>query len=93
MGFAHGWFRMILGCFFGVIPIFCFGILRIFGGNRKNEENWKIWAKIGLLRRRVGNPRCGVDLRQGMGYHRRSDTEVPKWHPSGYAEAKAYAAS
>ena len=35
MGFAHGWFRMILG----VIPMFCFGILRIFGGNRKNEEN------------------------------------------------------
>ena len=25
----------------GVIPMFCFGILWIFGGNRKNEENWK----------------------------------------------------
>ena len=34
----------------GVIPMFCF---RIFGGNRKNEETWKIWAKIGLLHRSV----------------------------------------
>ena len=30
----------------GVIPMFCFVILRIFGGNRKNEENWKIWEKM-----------------------------------------------
>ena len=29
----------------GVIPMFRFEILRIFGGNRKNEENWKFWAK------------------------------------------------
>ena len=63
--------------------MFCFGIFRIFGGNRKNEENWKIWAKFGLLRRSVGNPRCGVDLRQGVGHPRRSEAEVPKWHPSG----------
>ena len=27
--------RMLLG----VIPMFCFGILRIFGGNRKKEKN------------------------------------------------------
>ena len=27
----------------GVIPMLCFEILRIFGGNRKKEENWKIW--------------------------------------------------
>ena len=63
--------------------MFCFGILRIFGGNRKKEENWKIWAKIGLLRCSVGNPLCGVDLRQGMGYPRRGEAKVPKWHPSG----------
>ena len=25
----------------GVIPLFSFGILRIFGGNHKREENWK----------------------------------------------------
>ena len=31
----------------GVIPMFCFGILGDFGGNRKKEENWKIWAKTG----------------------------------------------
>ena len=48
----------------GVISMFCLGILRIFGGNRKKKENWKIWAKkIGLLRRSVGNPRRGIDLR------------------------------
>ena len=33
----------------GVIPMFCFGILRIFGGNRKNEEYWKILAFSGHL--------------------------------------------
>ena len=31
----------------GVIPMFCFVILRIFGGNRKKEKNWKIWEKMG----------------------------------------------
>ena len=31
----------------GVIPIFSFEILRIYGGNRKKEENWKIWEKMG----------------------------------------------
>ena len=31
----------------GVIPMLCFGILRIFGGNHKKEENWKIWEKTG----------------------------------------------
>ena len=59
--------------------MFCFGI---FGGNRKKEENWKIWAKIGLLRRSVGNPCRGVDLRQGVGYPHHGEAEVPKWHPS-----------
>ena len=31
----------------GVIPMFCFGILGDFGGNRKKKENWKIWEKTG----------------------------------------------
>ena len=53
----------------GVIPIFCFGILRIFGGNRKKEEKLENLGKIGLLRHSVGNPRRGK-------------AEVPKWHPS-----------
>ena len=37
-----------------------------FGGNRKNEEKWKS-GHIKLLCRSVGNPRCGVDLHQGVG--------------------------
>ena len=63
--------------------MFCFGILRIFGGNRKKEENWKIWAKIWLLRRSVGNPRRGVDLPQGMRYPLRGEVEVTKCHLLG----------
>ena len=61
----------------GVIPMFCFGILRIFGGKLENL------GIIGLLRRNVKNPRCGVDPRQGVGYPHSSETKVPKWHPSG----------
>ena len=44
----------------------CFGILRIFGEKSQNRKNWKS-GHMGLLRCSVGNPRCGVDLRQGMG--------------------------
>ena len=62
--------------------MFCFRILRIFGGNRKKEENWKNPGIIGLLHRSVGNPRRGVDLCQGVGYPHRGEAEVPKWHPS-----------
>ena len=59
----------------GLIPMFCFGILRNYGGNRKNEENWKIWALSGsyvehkepTLRRRP-TPRRGIPLpRRGQG--------------------------
>ena len=60
----------------------CFGILRICGGNRKKRKSGKS-VKIGLLRCNVGNPRRGVDLRQGMGHPHRGEAEVPKWHPSG----------
>ena len=81
----------------GVISMFCFGILRIFGGNRKNEENWEIWSKIGLLRRNVGNPRRGVgnplhgvDLRQGVGHPCHNKAEVPKWQPSGMPRCSYY---
>ena len=73
----------------GMIFMFCFGILRIFGVNRKKEENWKIWAKIGLQCHCVGNPRhCvgnqlhGIDPRQGVGHPRCGEAEVPKWHLS-----------
>ena len=52
--------------------MFCFGILRIFRGNRKKEENWKIGAK------RAPTPRRGIpSLRQGRG---------AKMAPLGYAE-------
>ena len=67
----------------GVISMFCFEILRIFGGNLKKEENWKILTKIRLPRRSVGNPRRGIDLCQGVGHPRRGEAEVPKWNPSG----------
>ena len=36
---------------------------------------------IGLLRHNVGNPRCGIDLRQGVGYPRCGEAEVPKGTP------------
>ena len=74
----------------GVISMFCFEILRIFGENLKKEENWKILTKIGLPRRSVGNPcrsvgnpRRGIDLCQGVGHPRHGEAEVPKWNPSG----------
>ena len=75
MGFSHGLFMMILR----VIPMFCFEILE------KNSRSVKLenLGIIGLLRHSVGNPCCGVDLRQGVGYPRRGEAEVPKWHPSG----------
>ena len=57
--------------------MFCFGILRFFGGKLENL------GIIGLLCHNVGNPHCGVDPCQGVGYPHRSETEVPKWHPSG----------
>ena len=65
--------------------MFCFEILRIFEEKsqkckKQKLENLRI---IGLLRRSVGNPRCGVDLCQGMGYPRCGEAKVPKWHPSG----------
>ena len=44
----------------GVIPMFCFEILRIFGENGKSRH-------FRLLCRSVGNPRRSVDLRQGVG--------------------------
>ena len=57
MGLACGWFRMILR----VIPLFCFGILRISEEivKRGKLENLGIF---GLLHRNVGNLRRDVDL-------------------------------
>ena len=49
-----------------VIPMFCFGILRIFEEKLQKSKRWK-FRHFGLLRRSIGNPRRGVDLRQGVG--------------------------
>ena len=62
-----------------VIPMFCLGFWRKIAKVKKLEN----LGIIRLLRRSVGNPHRGVDLRQGVGYPHRSDAEVPKWHPSG----------
>ena len=67
----------------GVIPKFCFGILRIFGEKSQKYKNWKNLGIIGLIRLSVRNPRRGVDLRQGVGYPHRGKAQVPKWHPLG----------
>ena len=87
MGFAHGWFRIILGCYWSDSHVLFWDfedfLRRI--AKVKKMENLGI---IGVLRRSVGNPRRGVDLHQGVGYPRRDEAEVPKWHPSGcYAAA------
>ena len=66
----------------GMIPMICFGILRIFREKNRKRANWKS-GHIWLLRRSVGNPRCEVDLSRGVGYPCRGEAEVPKWHPSG----------
>ena len=63
----------------GVIPCFVLGFWRKIVKVQKLEN----LGIIGLLRRSIGNPRRGIDLRQGMGYPRRGEAEVPKWHPSG----------
>ena len=63
--------------------MFCFGILRIFEKKSQKSKKLENLSIIGLLRHSIGNPRHSVDLRQGVGYPRPSEAEVPKWHPSG----------
>ena len=62
----------------GVIPMFCFEILRIFGEKTQNSKNRKT-GHIGLLRRSVGNPRRGVGLCQGVGSLSAARTRCQKW--------------
>ena len=47
---------------------------------RKSQKGGKLenLGIIGLLRRNIGNPRRGVDLRQGVENPRRGEVEVPK---------------
>ena len=63
--------------------MFCFRILRIFGGNCKKRKTGKSWH-FRAPTPSIGNPRRGIDLRQGVGYPRRSEAKVPKWHPLGH---------
>ena len=78
--------------YIGLIPMFYFGILKNFEGNRKKEKDWKSgenWVptpqhKEPTLQRRP-TLRCGIpSLRRGRG---------AKMAPLRYAEAKAYAAA
>ena len=88
MGFAHGWFRMILGRIESDSHVL-FWDFEDFLEEISKKGKLENLGIIGLLRRSVGNPRCGVDLRQGVDlcqgvkYPRRGKAEVPKWHPSG----------
>ena len=77
MSFAHGWFRMILGCY-------CYVLFWDFENFwRKSQKGGKLenLGKNRLLRHNVGNPRRGVDLRQGVGYPCRDEAEVQNGTP------------
>ena len=93
MGFANGWFMMILGCYL---------VLGFWGDLGEKLQKCKKRGKlgiIGLLCRSVGNPRRGVgvdprrgvgvdprrgvDLHQGVGYLVVARPMCQKWHPSG----------
>ena len=48
-----------------VIPMICFGFLRIFGEKSQKRKTEKS-GQNGLLCCNVGNPRYSVDLRRSM---------------------------
>ena len=65
--------------------MFCFGVLRIFGRNRRSAKRRKTGQKIGPFRHSEGLPR------HSEGLPRRSEAEGPKRPPLGcYAAAKRY---
>ena len=74
MGFAHGWFRMILRCYWELFPCFCFGILE---KNRKSEKTGKSghYRAPKPLRR---EPMSQRRPSQGVGYPRHNEAEVQK---------------
>ena len=75
----------------GVILMFCFEILRIFGEKLQKSKNWK-FGHFELLRcSSVGNPRRNVDLRQGMGCLAAARPRCQNGTPR--ATTKAYAAA
>ena len=69
-----------------VISRVSFGFGVISEKNHKKGKPKKS-GKNGFLRRIVGNPRRSVDLHYNVGYPRRGEAKVPKWHPLGYATA------
>ena len=65
-----------------MIPMICFGILRIFGEKSQNNKNWEIWAfRAPTPQRREPKPRCSPTPQLGMPH--RDEAERPKWPPSG----------
>ena len=75
----------------GVIPMFCFGFLRIFIEKYQKSKRENL-DKHGLLCRSVGNPRCGVSLHHSVGCPRRGKAGVLKWHPlESYGSTEGYA--
>ena len=69
-----------------VIPMFCFGFLRIFGEKSQKRKRENL-GKHGLLRCSVGNPCRGVALRHSMGCPSHGEAEMPKRAPLRYATA------
>ena len=66
--------------------MFCFGILGIFGGNRKKRKIGKIWAKWApTLQRREPTPRRRPTPRLGIPSPQRG--QGAKRAPLEYAEA------
>ena len=62
--------------------MFCFGILRIFGGNHKKRKTRKSGKnQAPMSQRREPTPRRRPTPRRGIPH--RDEAEVPKWHPSG----------
>ena len=65
-----------------MIPMICFGILRIFRETSQNTKNWKIWAyRAPTPQRREPTPRHRPTPRIGIPCL--GEAEVPKLHPSG----------
>ena len=65
MGFAHSWFRMILGCYWSDSHDL-FWVFEDFWKKIAKEQTGK-FGHIGLLCLSVRNPRCDVDLRCSVG--------------------------
>ena len=52
----------------GVIPMICFGILKIFGEKSQKRKTIGKSGHIRLIHHSVGNPRRSINLHQDVGY-------------------------